>query len=479
LKETPLNKYIHTLASRFLAAIIILLLVCESFSYSNNSIATISANQTQAEPITTLCINEVSNSEDFNKSKPSNLYAKYAAVIDGTNYRVLFEKDGFSPAANASTTKIMTIMIALEYGNLDQLATVSKYAATMPDVQLNINTGERYVLRDLLYSLMLQSHNDSAVAIAENVALTYLIDLQNIGETTLDSMNYTMSTFDPNTDFSTIDLATISTEQSKEIVHIFATLMNLKATTFGCTNTYFITPNGLDAEDENGKHSTTAVDLARIMAHCVQNQDFLKITQTKSYSFTNQKAKDDGTFSAGSRSFTVNNANAFLQMMDGVISGKTGFTGDAGYCYVCALKRDDNIFISVVLACGWPGNKSYKWADTKKLLNFGIENYFDTNVFTYISDYKDIAVNKGITPTIKTYINSDVAMLLSRFDNVNIIYSLPETINAPVIANSTVGTASIYINDELYCEFPIIAKSGSEKINFGYCLDKIIKGFLP
>ena len=474
-----MKKYMKTLASRFLTAIIILLLVCELFSHSNSSIETISVNKAQSEPITTLCINEVSNSDDYNKSKPSNLYAKYAAVIDGTNSRVLFEKDGYTPAANASTTKIMTIMIALEYGNLDQIASVSKYAESMPDVQLNINAGENYALRDLLYSLMLQSHNDSAVAIAENVAMTYLINLQKSGDSTLNSMSYTMSTFDSNTDFSTIDISTISTEQSKELVHIFATLMNLKAKSFGCTNTYFITPNGLDAEDENGKHSTSAVDLARIMAHCVQNEDFLKITQTKTYSFTNQKKKDDGTYSAGSRSFTVNNANAFLQMMDGVISGKTGFTGDAGYCYVCALKRDNDIFVSVVLACGWPGNKSYKWADTKKLLNFGIENYFNTNVFTYISDYKDITVNNGITPTIKTCINSDVAMLLSRFDNVNVIYSMPETINAPITANSTVGTASIYINDQLYCEFPILAKSSSEKIDFIYCIDKIIKGFLP
>jgi len=479
LKETPLNKYINTLASRILTALIILLLVCGTFSYSNFSIETISTDPAQSEPITTLCINEVSSSDDYNKSKPSNLYATYAAVIDGANNRVLFEKDGFTPAANASTTKIMTVLIALEYGNLDQLATVSKYAASMPDVQLNINTGEHYILRDLLYSLMLQSHNDSAVAISENVALAYLINLQNTGDTTLNTMNYTMTTFDPSTDYSTVDISNISTEQSKELVHIFATLMNMKASSYGCTNTYFITPNGLDAEDENGKHSTTAVDLARIMAHCVQNEEFLKITETKSYSFTNQISKEDGTYSAGSRSVTVNNANAFLQMMDGVISGKTGFTGDAGYCYVCALKRDDDIFVSVVLACGWPGNKSYKWADTKKLLNFGIDNYFVTNIFTYISDYKDITVNNGITPTIKTCINGDVAMLLSRYDNVNIIYTLPETINAPIIADSTVGTASIYINDQLYCEFPIQAKSGSDKIDFIYCIDKIIKGFLP
>lgn len=479
MKVNPLKKYIQDLMSRLLAAIIILLLVCESFSYSNISVKTTTTSQSVLAPITTLHLNEVSNSDDYNSSKPSELYAKYAAVIDGTNSRVLFEKDGYTPAANASTTKIMTIIIALEYGKPDQIATVSKYAATMPDVQLNLNSGEHYVLRDLMYSLMLQSHNDSAVAIAENVAISYLTKLQTCCTSPFTSLNYAITTFDPSTDFSTVDLATISTEQSKELIHIFAILMNTKASSLGCTNSYFITPNGLDAEDETGKHSVSAVDLARIMAYCIQNDDFLKITQTKSYSMTNQICNSDNTYSPGKRSFSLNNANAFFQMMDGVISGKTGFTGDAGYCYVCALKRDNKIFVSAVLASGWPNNKSYKWSDTKKLLNFGIENYFDTNVFTYICDYKDITVKHGITPTIKTCINSDVSMLLSRFDNVNVLYALPETIDAPIAANSTVGTASIYINDQLYCELPILAKSGSEKIDFKYCINKIIKGFLP
>lgn len=202
---------------------------------------------------------------------------------------------------------------------------ISSYAAKMPDVQLNIREGEEYKLKDLLYSLMLESHNDSAVAIAEHIGG--------------------------------------SVEQ-------FAELMNQKAVDIGCMKTHFITPNGLDAKDKHGIHGTTAADLARILRYCIkespEKDTFLTITRTSVYSFTNL---------AGTRSFTCNNHNAFLNMMDGALTGKTGFTGTAGYCYVGALERDGKLFIVALLGCGWPGNKTYKWADTKKLMNYGLDHY--------------------------------------------------------------------------------------------------------
>ena len=109
--------------------------------------------------------------------------------------------------------------------------------------------------------------------------------------------------------------------------------MNSKAEELGCTSTYFITPNGLDARDENGIHHTTAKDLARIMKYCITEspakEQFLEITRTDSYSFSDCN---------GDRTYTCTNHNAFLKMMDGALTGKTGFTADAGYCYVGALK---------------------------------------------------------------------------------------------------------------------------------------------
>ena len=110
-----------------------------------------------------------------------------------------------------------------------------------------------------------------------------------------------------------------------------------KAKQIGCKDTYFITPNGLDAEDENGKHHTTAKDLALIMRYAVKNETFLHIAQTRDYTFSEI---------TGKRTFSVHNANAFLDMRDGVLAGKTGYTSQAGYSLsVCALgERGQNIY---------------------------------------------------------------------------------------------------------------------------------------
>ena len=162
--------------------------------------------------------------------------------MDAESKRVLYEKNGTEHMPNASTTKIMTCILALEQGNLEDEVKISSYAASMPQVRLGMDTKDSFQLKDLLYSLMLESHNDSAVAIAEHIAGS---------------------------------------------VEEFAKKMNQKAKELGCTDTYFITPNGLDATDETGVHGTTAEDLAKIMSYCIQNETFLEITRTPSHQFTN------------------------------------------------------------------------------------------------------------------------------------------------------------------------------------------------
>ena len=270
--------------------------------------------------------------------KETELYAKSAVLMDGDSGRVLYEKNGYEALANASTTKILTCILALENCELDSQVQVSSYAASQPKVHLGMREGQSFSLRDLLYGLMLESYNDCAVAIAEYIA----------GDT-------------------------------KE----FAKMMNNKAKEIGCEDSYFITPNGLDGKDENGFHHTTAADLAKIMRYCIKispkSAEFLKITGTQQYSFTDA----DGT-----SSYSCYNHNAFLQMMEGAISGKTGFTGTAGYCYVGALEREGKTYIVALLACGWPNNKSYKWSDTKKLMTYGVENFWKKNLLEITPDEK-------------------------------------------------------------------------------------------
>ncbi|MBP8720628.1 MAG: D-alanyl-D-alanine carboxypeptidase, partial [Lachnospiraceae bacterium] len=227
------------------------------------------------------------------------LYAKAAVLMDADTGRVLYGRAPDEALPMASTTKIMTLILALEYGNPDDVVTVSSYAAKMPEVRLGLHAGDRYVLQDLLYSMMLESHNDSACAVAEQVGGS---------------------------------------------VEAFAQMMNRKAAEIGLHDTYFITPNGLDAEDAVGVHSTTAEDLAKLMRYCVfvseEKEEFQEICQTRQYTF----ASCDGT-----RQFTVYNKNALLDQMDGVLAGKTGFTGNAGYCYVAAVNVGEKHFIVALL----------------------------------------------------------------------------------------------------------------------------------
>ena len=167
----------------------------------------------------------------------NDLFAKSAILIDGDSNRVLYEKNAHERMANASTTKIMTCIVALENGKLADIAEFSEYATKMPKVKLGASKGSKYKIEDLLYSLMLESHNDTAVAIAEHIGGS---------------------------------------------VEGYAKMMNEKAKSLGLSDTNFVTPNGLDAEN----HYTTAYDLAIISSYAIKNKEFLKIINTKSYSFS-------------------------------------------------------------------------------------------------------------------------------------------------------------------------------------------------
>ena len=174
------------------------------------------------------------------------LYALSAVLMDGETGRVLYGKEAYRARPNASTTKVMTCILALELGNGDDYVQVSKEAASQPQTHLGMKEGQQFYLEDLLYSLMLKSHNDTAVAIAEHIGGS---------------------------------------------VKKFAALMNQKAKELGCTDTHFVTPNGLDGEDEGGRHHTTARDLALIMAYAVKNSTFVHITQTRDYTFSDIAGK--------------------------------------------------------------------------------------------------------------------------------------------------------------------------------------------
>ncbi len=412
------------------------------------------------------------------------LYATAAVLMDADSGRVLYGKEENAVMAMASTTKIMTCILILENTSPEEELSVSAYAASMPKVKLYIQKGERYQVKDLLYSLMLESHNDAAVALAEHVGKRYLPQ-----------------------ELRDKDAADYTAEESRQAVAAFAALMNDKASKIGCQDTWFVTPNGLDATQtfslDDGttvqkEHCTTARELALVMSYCIRRSPckdaFLDITRTQNYSFY-----------ANERSFSCVNHNAFLTMMDGALTGKTGFTNQAGYCYVGALERDGRTFVVALLACGWPNNKTYKWSDTRALMQYGIDNYFyksflEEGVAFDEGRLKALPVRGGQTDVLGSlaYAGLEIAgrlesensslgkdslelregMLLRQDENIKVVYSAKDELTAPVERGTVVGTIDYCVDGVVYRRETVVTADSVEAIDPQWCLRQILNRFL-
>lgn len=373
------------------------------------------------------------------REKAPELYAQSAVLMDGDSGRILYGKNEREKRPMASTTKIMTCILALEQGDPAAEVEFSSLAASQPQVKLGAPAGRRFYLKDLLHSLMLESHNDTAVAVAEAIAGT---------------------------------------------VEDFAARMNEKAGELGCADTWFVTPNGLDAAsaDETGKerpHSTTAADLARIMRYCVYESpkrgEFLEITRAPSYSFSDLDGK--GTYSCV-------NHNAFLTMMEGALSGKTGFTGGAGYSYVGALERDGKSLIVALLGCGWLPHKTYKWSDTRELMEYGLEEYEYRDVWRDRS-FLPVSVENGIPEDGDLGKKAEVEiglpegggsleLLLKEGEEVKVSYQETKTLRAPVREGEEVGRVIYSLNGEVVATFPVTARGNVGEITMRWCLEDVL-----
>lgn len=336
-----------------------------------------------------------------------SMYASSYALMDGDTGRVLTGKEEAKAMANASTTKILTAIITLENRSLDEMVTVSSNAVSQPKVRYGLKEGQQYSLKELMYGLMLESYNDCAVAIAEHVA---------------------------------------GSEEA------FAKMLNEKAKEIGCKDTYFITPNGLDAENEEGFHHTTAEDLCKIMAYCVwespQKDSFLEITQARAY----------GEFV---------NRNAFLDQMNGVLSGKTGFTAKAGYCYVAALEQNGERYTIALLACGWPNNKTYKWKDAKTLFGYGLDTYDKKEIIVeevleyididgYVSQPSFSTINQMVVLPVKSD-ERKYNILLSAKEQLRKEVVLYENVEMPIEKGTRLGEYELYLDDIKIDTIPMIA----------------------
>ncbi|MFV0441339.1 MAG: D-alanyl-D-alanine carboxypeptidase family protein [Lachnospirales bacterium] len=359
----------------------------------------------------------------FAEDLPS-VISKSAILLDSKTGRVLWGKEHLAQMPMASTTKIMTLLVALENSTGDEEVIVTKRASKAPDVQLDIVEGEKFRLGDLFYPLMLESSNDVAIAIAEAVGGTVE------------------------------DFAIMMTEKAKEI---------------GAKNTSFKNPNGLDEEG----HYTTAYDLALITKYALENDRFREIIGTKSYNFKSDK-----------RSYAVNNKNRLLSSYSGGTGVKTGYTNQAANCFVGSANRDDMELISVVLQAGWGSvGREGKWDDTYKILNYGFENYkYYTLVEKNTFEVGMAKVNTSKTeevPIVYT-VDEDINMPLTakEYETLEIVTEYKDKLDAPVEKGEVVGETKVYLNDEVIAVYDVITTMGAEIHDFIAMFEKTMKTYI-
>lgn len=343
-----------------------------------------------------------------------------AVVVDGDTGRILWGKNENKPMAMASTTKIMTALVALENSDITKETTVSKNATLASPVKMHLAVGEKLTIEQLLYAMMLQSYNDSAVAVAEAVGGS---------------------------------------------VEKFCTMMNEKAKEIGCSDTVFETPNGLD----KGNHHSTAEDMSKIGVYALKNQNLMKIMNTRDYTFKSSKT-----------TYSFVNKDRLLSEYEGAIGMKTGFTGKAGHCFVGAANRGDITLVSVVLASGWgTAGKSRKWIDTKALLNYGFNNYKKYSIING-SEKMNISIDKAEKEIAELKYEDSVDLLLSENEkaNLKIENELLQNITAPINYGDSVGIGKIYTGNTLLKTVKIISAENIEKIGVEYNIKKLINQWL-
>lgn len=336
------------------------------------------------------------------------LHAAEACLMDAASGRVLYGKDCDTPLPMASTTKIMTCLLALECGKMSDSVSFSDRACRMPKVHLGAPNGSVFSLEDLLYSLMLESHNDTAVAIAEHIGGS---------------------------------------------VEGFAAMMNAKAAELNLSSTIFVTPNGLD--DKN--HSSSPADMCRLATYACQNEDFLHIISTPSKTIRTMDQR---------HSYSLVNRDAFLNTYPGALGIKTGFTNKAGYCFVGAAKREPITLTSCVLACGWPPNKSYKWMDTASLMDYGFQYYSYRSLPVRDLTAHKIPVQNGQSDYVALTQPDIPEFLLSDFDCVTLSYEVTSYLCAPIRSDVSLGKMKVQINDETVAIYPLYPASSIAEKDF-------------
>jgi D-alanyl-D-alanine carboxypeptidase (penicillin-binding protein 5/6) len=344
-----------------------------------------------------------------------HISAKAAIVMDQDTGRVLYEKNIHMRLPMASTTKIMTLIIALEKSDLKEIVTVSQKAASVGGSSIWLSPGEKIDMESLLYGLMLSSGNDAATAIAEHIGGN---------------------------------------------VENFAEMMNQKAKEIGAYNTHFVTPSGLDIGIDD--HYTTAYDLALITRYGFLNHPkFAEIVSTKEKTIPWEGKEWDRY---------LRNKNKLLWIYEGADGVKTGFTNKAGRCLVSSATREGRRFIAVVL------NSPLMWEDSMKILDYAFSKFKPFKVLDKGEIVKKVKILKGKKNEIDVVVKDECIIPLSEEEKgkVSVELFVPDTLEAPVKRGEKVGWAVVKVDGKKICELDCISLEEVGKQDFVYNLKKVI-----
>ena len=365
----------------------------------------------------------------FGLTQTPSLEGEAAILLDLTTGEVLYEQNADEKLYPASTTKMMTCILALENLDMNKVLTMDDEVHATGGSVIGLKDGENISVEVLINALMVRSANDCGVGLAKGISGS---------------------------------------------VASFADKMNAKAEELGCTGTHFVNPHGLH-DDE---HYTTARDLSIIAQYCMKNETFREIVRQPMYTVpatnmnpevlvvnTNYMLNDEND----ANRIYVGNELRYCKY-DGCIGIKTGYTSQAGGCLVAAATRGNTTLLSVVLKSSTYG----RFADSIKLLDWGFENYRTLNVAKAGEDTGTIAVKKGEFNKVGTELSSDIYVTVPNDAADSIIQPdvrIDESIKAPVSAGTVVGKYVIVESGNEVAAYDIITTEdiaeGGFLSNFG------------
>ncbi|MCF6093121.1 D-alanyl-D-alanine carboxypeptidase [Microaerobacter geothermalis] len=334
------------------------------------------------------------------------LSAEASIVVDVESERVLYEQNADTPMRIASLTKIMTAIVAIENGNLEDVVTVSKRAHGVDGSSIYLQLDEKLKLKHLLYGMMLRSGNDAATAIAEHIGSN---------------------------------------------VEGFVKMMNEKAKQLKMKNTKFINPHGLD--ERKGSNFSTARDMAKLTAYALKDSTFAEIVSTKFYEIPlNNRTKGRKLY----------NKNRMLYSFEGADGVKTGYTILARRCLASSATRDGWQLASIVLrAPNWYQDSSY-------LLNQAFKKYRKVWIAVDQSNVGEIPVIDGKKEQVTAVLSSGFSYPVTDEEEKYIKKQLflEKKLSAPVEQGEKVGELQIYFKDQLVKKLDVVSIETVDRLNW-------------